>query len=267
MTAPDSNGGETLTYTGVSELVKVAFLAIGSILLMILVWALVCFAKVPSHAAVGFTIIGCGSIFLALALVLPWRIVLGLVADFIVFLGREFLTRVRGEDENERRDDRRARGVRRTRLRAETKLRIDRGALGLWVPYIVSMVGVGWLIYYSGGIVDSPFVAIPVVMFTLVVLLIDLPDPKSTGGEVRSTRMGRKPRPPIWPFVVLAIVAAVFFAAMALLNAHHPAHLTSHPDDGAEIVVTLSTATVGIVLAAVARWSILRDLVERESSR
>jgi hypothetical protein len=263
MAAPDSKGGSRPTYDGASE---VTFLAIGTISLMALVWFLVWLANVPSRAAFGFTVIGIASLVLAVTLVLPWRTVFGLAGGFFVFLGREFRIRLSGKA-GERSDDdrRRSRNSRRSNLQSATKRRVDRSAIGLWVPYVVNLIGVGWLIYYSGGIVDSPFVAIPVIMFTLVVLLIDPPNSKTSPEGKGSTAAltGREPRPPIWPFVVLGVVALVFFAAMTLLNTWAPAHLTSSPADGAEILVTLATASVGIVLAAVARWSILQDLVKQ----
>lgn len=241
MASGNASTGDAWTYTGVSEFVKVIFLAVGTGLLTVLVWVLATWADVPSKAATGFAYFAGGSIVVALGLVAPWT-----------YMGNEMMDRL-GRDRKET-------PKQRTTLRRETKLRIDRGALGLWIPYVVNIAGVGWLVYYSGGIVHSPFTAVPVVMFTLVVLLID---PPSARGVSRPESI----RPPIWPFIVLAIIALVFFVSMALLNIFCPATLETSPTDGAGIAVTLSTAAVGIVVAVVARWNILRNLLESDQSK
>jgi hypothetical protein len=241
MGSPDVGADDRWTQTGVSEFVKVILLTLGTILLSALVATLVIWAQVPSHAAWGYAYLAAGSILLALVLVAPWT-----------FLFQEFMARLGNDQPDARKQP--------TSLRRATRIRIDRGALGLWAPFAVNLIGVGWLIYYSGGIVHSPFAAVPVIMFTLVVLLIDPPVSPSVTDE---TKVGQGvARPPVWPFVVLGAIALAFFVCLVILNVFSPADLETEPTDGAGIAVNLSTAAVGIVLAAVARWGLLQKVVE-----
>lgn len=248
----------------VREFHKFAALCIGSILLAVIVLLLVLFAHISRTAAIGYWVLAVCSLGVAFFLMLTWA---PFYSDMAGRAGspdaaEELLRWLRGKGKVI---------ILRRPLRRLSRVRFDRSTLGLWIPFIISLVAVGWLIYFSGGIVHSPFATVPVIMFTLVVLLIDVP----TGirDSIERNRDNSSSETPqldisamlIFPFKILIGVAIVFFVSMIALSID-PWPLEREPTDSAALTMTLSTAVVGITYAAMARFDILRRDMDSPSA-
>lgn len=255
-----------------SEFDKLISLGIGSVILSIIVLILTFCAGVTWRASIGYYTLTAISLVVAGALVVTWT-------PFY----RQVLIRAGGSRIAERVlvwfREKSAKVAARPPLRYLARIRLDRRTLGLWIPYVVNLLAVGWLIYFSGGIVRSPFATVPVIMFTLVVLLIDLPTaierseaeegtPADSGDALpvrvdevpHSDREDQPSRYLVFPFKVLFGVALSFFVVMIVLNCVHPWHLHQSPTAGATLTMTLAIASVGIGFAVVARANILDEV-------
>ncbi len=252
------------------EFNKVLFLVVGTMALWLLVFVLVLVARVEWIAAGGFWAISVVSILIALGLGVPW-------AKVSSRMFAELLNRLTGSQELAERWTKRIQDSRIAKWVRRRDAFYARQTVGLWAPFIVNLIAVGWLICLSGGVVHSPFAQIPVVMFTLVVLLIDSPQRRGSGaGEDGSLLDGEGRRVATVevevseraviasdseerigvPFLVLGLVALSYYVALIAINLLNPWH-GPHPADGATLTITVATAAVGVILAILARMSVL----------
>lgn len=219
---------------------KAVVLLVGSLLLLLVVSILTLTAKVPGRALLWYTVFAVVSTFLAL-------LFSGARADDLRLLFHRIGV---NPDTSERVIGRLGRLK---KFSPQEHWGVDPS---LWIPFIVNLVGVGVLIQLSGGIIDSPFSSVSIIVLTLVVLLIEAP-PKaaegqngnesveqgesSTGGDIAEVRQH--------PFAILFGVAAVFFGAMVAANEFDFLDSGANPTDGASFVMTVASAAVGICLA------------------
>jgi hypothetical protein len=254
------NGGAADSPAPLLEILKALFLVIGTMLLWGLVLGLRLLQRVPNKSAEG-GYIALVSVVVAILFGLPWTEAYN-----------ELARRAGGNDDLAKkvvdRVQRLGRSVQK-RLPSAIYERLDRGSLGLWVPFLINLGSVGWLIYFSGGLARSPFGPVPAIMFTLVVLLIDPPSQVEAGTgeapEVASLDIGRRRSLASRPFLVLTVAAIVFYVAIIIIGEQWPytvaVHGMSMPvpvDQVATLTIALSVAVVGIALAAFARVSIAR---------
>lgn len=173
----------------------------------------------------------------------------------------------------------------------ESPSRLD--TFGLWPSFILTLLGVESLIYLSGGVASSPFSAIPALMFTMVVLLVEVPRSEDDDGtlaegvppaelapvaassgedgfiELRDGSPGEDALAELlaaalpesdgpWltqtPFRILVAVAFVFYASLIALDSWVPWEV-HHAGKWTFMVVTVMTVVVAIPLAVYGRNS------------
>jgi hypothetical protein len=133
---------------------------------------------------------------------------------------------------------------------------------GLWVPVTLQFVLVGWLIYASGGIANSPYSSVPVVMMLIGQSVYETPSIE-LGDDIKVRdllmfvcRVARAYCYPLLMFVVL-------FGVLVLLQEHHPLVTRSAPS--VEIVfTTLVNLFFGMCVVLVTR-RVDRTFVENAS--
>lgn len=243
----DEHGGSP--QQALEEFNKFVALSVGSGILAVIVLVLTAYAKVPWLAAIGYWVLAAVSLGIALFLLVTWepfykdiahRAGSPTAAERLLNWFRQFVRNL---------------GTK-WPLRLLKGRRIDRPTLGLWIPFILSLLAVGWLVYFSGGIVTSPFASVPIIMFTLVVLLIDVPSDATGFRRAEGGDAGL-----IFPFKVLVVVAVAFFGVMTALH-YFPWSLDEQPTATAKLAMTLATAVVGITYAAMVRFDILSKALD-----
>jgi hypothetical protein len=121
----------------------------------------------------------------------------------------------------------------------------------LWVPVTFQFVLVGWLIYASGGIMNSPYSSVPIVMMMIGQSVYAAPSIEFEGDiKVRDVvlllgRVGRAYRYPL-------LMVATLYLALMVLQENHP--LVTHPAPAIEIVLTtLANLFFGMCVVIVTR--------------
>lgn len=115
----------------------------------------------------------------------------------------------------------------------------------LWVPFVFQVVGLAWLVHFSGGVSVSPFSAVPGVFFTIAVTIIKLPG--------QSGEPNIKVQPRRHPFRWLIAVAMAFGFGLFVWDHVAPYELTKPVNPDATAVMTMIALAVGVVLAMLAR--------------
>jgi hypothetical protein len=148
-------------------------------------------------------------------------------------------------------------------FRGPTHGRIGRALGNLWIPVTFQFALAHWLIYASGGVMNSPYTAVPAVMMLIgqsvyPAPLVELP--KANARELFKF-CGRFARYYAYPFCMLVSMQAI----VVLLQERYP--LVTRPAPPFEIVLTTLVAVFsGYLVAHVTRRAADRPVARTPSS-